>query len=1186
MNSTTAFTFTANFCSSTLPWGPPWVLPAMYNPVPVSVPATGASWVHVTVPFSYCDANSGNYMHFAMPLGKTMNVDNLQLTDITASYPLSVSAGAAPNPICSGTPSVLSAAVTNPLCNVTYNWSPSTDLSSATVSNPTATPVTTTTYNLIVNDGCRTASSSVTLTVGTPTPVTVIPVPVLCETDQYNLSTSVSPSGGFFTGPGVTALGLFDATLTGPGTYVIVYTYTDAGGCSSSANITVYVQNCSCTTCITPLAPGGTLSSSPPASQFYCVNNNITVTGIVNINLSELQIAPNKSITVAPGAVLTIAGSHLYSCSGMWDGIIVQNGGSVKLIPVVFFGLTIRTTMIEDAKVGVDVLASTLTSNILTSDRATFNRNNIGVRISNYTLTSSTTYPFTVVNSAFTCRDIPFVPGSIAWPLTTTIKAATNPITSPLETPYIHNVNYPQTGATAFLKLPYAPSTTKSFAGMVLTNVGFTANPHTSSPTYYEVFIGQNGKFNYNIFDNLIYGISGENANLTVTSSIFQNTIGTGKGGGVGSIGIDVTSKELNHRLRVMPGTPSGNFNDRFFDCARAVNSVNYFENIITFTDVRSTQINTAPVTLFNHRGSFGHTVTSNRFRIMNVSDNELYNIESGIIFNANFGPYNIGGVFVSALGQYSGQVDVNRNIVNAHLPANPITTQYVRNAIRLSNVISSGIFSIPGTNVNCNSNSITSVHRGILTQNWDRKNIVCNSNTVSIVPDPFFFFPNPTQYGIGHFNNNAATSFGNTTISNTITGPGIFTNLNMRSILVSLCNNNNVRCNNTSATTNGIEFSGNNPNTSFRINYMSNCKYGFVLSNNGIIGTQGGPASPSDNLWTGAWTGGNFKTYTLTGSSSQNSKLYIRSGGFFNPNLSGTTGGIVGVEDYTIANGSLITTIGPIFLGCPIQNNGNGNGTPKNAIVLLEKIAQDQIPLTVNTSETQFISKNQLYRLLKSDPSLKDSSVVLLNFYNQSQQSIRESLSFIEDQMATGNITAGQIATNNLPTQGNIENNYKNFFNLHIRHQTNTFSGTDSSTLVNLANGCPFTDGAVVYQARALHNSIYNTAVLFEDNCAPASGSSRMASEKPELGGTGFDVLVYPNPSEGSISIVPFNQEAKDLIIVITDIQGKTIFNNKLPVNERLATLRLDVPDGMYLMNISDARTGESVSRKIIIQK
>jgi hypothetical protein len=52
-----------------------------------------------------------------------------------------------------------------------------------------------------------------------------------------------SPSGGTYSGTGVTA-GQFDPATAGTGTFTLTYDYTDANGCSGSAESQVLVDEC------------------------------------------------------------------------------------------------------------------------------------------------------------------------------------------------------------------------------------------------------------------------------------------------------------------------------------------------------------------------------------------------------------------------------------------------------------------------------------------------------------------------------------------------------------------------------------------------------------------------------------------------------------------------------------------------------------------------------------------------------------------------------------------------------------------------------------------------------------------------------------------------------------------------------------------------------------------------------
>ncbi|HUM45906.1 MAG TPA: PKD domain-containing protein [Chitinophagales bacterium] len=139
--------------------------------------------------------------------------------------------------ICTGNSTVLQGSG-----GISYQWSPATGLDNDTLSQPTATPSFTTAYTVTVEDasGCS-ASDSVTVHVA-PVPVVTITglSDAYCSNAVPVVLTAV-PSGGVFSGDGVSD-DLFDpSSLVAGGPYSIIYSYTDPGGCSANdtAGITI-----------------------------------------------------------------------------------------------------------------------------------------------------------------------------------------------------------------------------------------------------------------------------------------------------------------------------------------------------------------------------------------------------------------------------------------------------------------------------------------------------------------------------------------------------------------------------------------------------------------------------------------------------------------------------------------------------------------------------------------------------------------------------------------------------------------------------------------------------------------------------------------------------------------------------------------------------------------------------------
>ncbi|MCS6933959.1 MAG: aryl-sulfate sulfotransferase [Chitinophagales bacterium] len=162
--------------------------------------------------------------------------------------------------VCPGGTLTLQTSVTATAVNsFTYNWSPATGLSSATVANPMVSGITQpTTYTVTVSTGECTATASVTVGVLTPpnanagNDVTV----------AYGQSVTLTASGGvsYVWNNGANTPSI---TVSPGSTTIYTVTVTDSQGCTASDQVTVYVS-------------GGGLSVSATASpQTICAGASV-----------------------------------------------------------------------------------------------------------------------------------------------------------------------------------------------------------------------------------------------------------------------------------------------------------------------------------------------------------------------------------------------------------------------------------------------------------------------------------------------------------------------------------------------------------------------------------------------------------------------------------------------------------------------------------------------------------------------------------------------------------------------------------------------------------------------------------------------------------------------------------------------------------------------------------------------
>ena len=171
------------------------------------------------------------------------------MVTITVNPPLEVVVMPA-NPICPGVADTLHAIATGGSGVYFYNWMPPAGLSSTNIVNPLATPVTATTYTVIVTDNCGTPSDSATVLVN----VNPAPIVTFLASDTAGCSplcatfTSISVPGcasaTWIFGDGSTGTGCTGVShcYNTPGVYSVTEHIIDVNGCPGTMVRTNYMD--------------------------------------------------------------------------------------------------------------------------------------------------------------------------------------------------------------------------------------------------------------------------------------------------------------------------------------------------------------------------------------------------------------------------------------------------------------------------------------------------------------------------------------------------------------------------------------------------------------------------------------------------------------------------------------------------------------------------------------------------------------------------------------------------------------------------------------------------------------------------------------------------------------------------------------------------------------------------------
>ena len=204
----------------------------------------------------------------------------------------------------------------------TYLWSPSSELSSTIGSSVFANPPVATTYTVTGTDvnGCS-ASTSIPVTLHTPPVVTLGNYNTVCVNTSPFALTGGSPSGGIYSGPGVSG-GIFNPSTAGAGTHTITYTYTDANGCSAAASSAIIVK------AIPPAAifPSGSLS--------LCTGSTLTLAATPGYNYSWSTGATTSFIPVSSAGNYSVSVSDANGCSASSSPVNVTVNANQLIIPL------------------------------------------------------------------------------------------------------------------------------------------------------------------------------------------------------------------------------------------------------------------------------------------------------------------------------------------------------------------------------------------------------------------------------------------------------------------------------------------------------------------------------------------------------------------------------------------------------------------------------------------------------------------------------------------------------------------------------------------------------------------------------------------------------------------------------------------------------------------------------------
>jgi len=920
---------------------------------------------------------------------------------------------------------------------------------------------------------------------------------------------------------------------------------------------------------------------------------------------SKIVVDANKMLTLTMPAVggpgTSNHPTHLFCCNGLWEGIVVNNGGTL---------IANRSTKIQDAHRAV-VLPPGSTSSF---DRVVFNANVESIRM----LGNSSVTPinFTFGRSLISCR---YIPNAVLTQNLVDPNIQTAPAHQVLDIipTYVTTVCNP-------------PNNQKSIVGIRVSSIKYELWPVGSA--YPTIGIVGAGKLNY--FDNLQIGIYAESTDIDIHNNQFMNMSNTTgnvpllnnilQGTAIGAV--------TGQAFDVIKVSNVPNARNLFLEVSKSIHTDSYcnIEISRTYTYNSPHFFTTGTIAPRGEDGFFlnkigaGLTATGT-FTNVKITGNYIRDCTYGITLNytnnriaqsiveCNF-------IFSNPGHQMVRGIELNGSAIGAPFSATTlmkINENQVGLDMAQPNFVSTNCYAENGIRVISNSTKLHVFQNQIMLNS-----LVIGSLTYGI----YAANCSPEISTFGNYLRQFATS-----------------NKRKNGIYLISCFNQKTFCNTTYLFGSHLTFDGMNIG-SISSNTMNSGIYGLIIQNNGRIGTQGNTTTPVNLRWIGPWatllpsTSGATKAWTMSGSNNMffsnvniNSRLFLRNlANQFPPVANNYQLSSIPVPGNNPPEYSA-TGLAPgpglnIASGAPsvicITNNNNCvpidcQGDPWNPnpfchqipppsplnstedfiqlkafpVIVKDSTIKELVNDTMNTdlnarNQGVNISYNNVADSIEAGVIVNDAD--LMNHYTNNQgKHVAELRKYRKEMMLSNYGNAGSIA-GALPSANNVEQNHKDFAVNYLTAVQDSFKQNTvyANSVLQTSNLCYVSDGNAVFEARALIANLQGAHFDWADSCSINNARMYRSDEQNAFYADQINTTVYPNPTAGIFTFVIEDNADNTYAgkIEITDIQGKIIKSSVVETQNSLLDIT-DLEAGIYFYKFYPSNSSKISIGKILKQ-
>jgi hypothetical protein len=267
-----------------------------------------------------------------------------------------------------------------------------------------------------------------------------------------------------------------------------------------------------------------------------------------------------------------------------------------------------------------------------------------------------------------------------------------------------------------------------------------------------------------------------------------------------------------------------------------------------------------------------------------------------------------------------------------------------------------------------------------------------------------------------------------------------------------------------------------------------------------------------------------------------------------------------------------------------PPGGSGNING--------IADLLNNSFNFPVNDNEFKFNGRKRVLHLLREgviNPQLDPVFTQFIAANNNNSMGKFFMADSLMENAVVSNVSTDLIAARTLNNSVNAYNGneqlQKEFNDLYLNFLQNaTLTASEITQAQTIAGLCPFTDGAVVYQARAL--LIPYDTMHYWNACELSLNSSGQKIAVSNSAESESEIVVYPNPASDEVFILIKESTSEKLQISLYDAVGKLMMNKTLAILNGMADFSVkEIPTGVYFYKLTVGNAIIKQERLVVVK-